>query len=109
MTWHKPHNISGTIHCGDRLDDVCDIYREILGSDEIDLIGHFTGAVSVYGQAPHVTFITTGFDIHDAFFFVQGDRSAWLAFAAKLELAFDHTAIPYSLRVHNVTANVPPK
>ena len=105
MSWHKPYNISGTIQCGDRLDDICDIYREITKSDDVGLIGHFTGAISVYGQSPTVTFMTGGFDVHDAYFFVQGDRSNWLAFASKLGAALNRNAISHSLRVHAVTEN----
>gem|GEM_PF-4284648 len=72
MSWHKPHNISGTIHCGDRLDDMCNIYRRVLESDDVFLIGHFTGAVSVCGHSQTITLITTGLDVHDAYYFCAG-------------------------------------
>ena len=104
MSWHKPHNISGTIHCDDRLDDICDVYRELIESVDVGLIGHFTGAISVIGQSPTVSFMTCGFDMHDAYYLVDGERSDWIEFTAKLEAAFDLNGISYSLRVHDPIA-----
>lgn len=108
MGWHKPHNISGTIHCGDRIGDMCSLYRHLIGSNDVGAIGHYTGAVSIYGASPVVTFITTGFDVHEAYFYVQGERRQWPSFAERLEEELDFNNVPYSLVVHEKSATHSP-
>lgn len=105
MSWHKPYNISGGIRCGDRLEQICTLYRELLDTDQIGVIGHYTGAFSVYGHSPEVSFITTGFETHDAYYLAAGERSAWLAFADRLKEALTRHDFPHELLVHEETVN----
>lgn len=105
MSWHKPYNISGVICCGERLDEICALYRELLDTADVGIIGHFTGAMSVYGHSPNVYFVTTGFETHDAYYHVAGERPAWLAFAARLEAALTRHDFPHELIVHDETVN----
>jgi hypothetical protein len=42
--WHRRYNVSGTVHCdGRRLDDWCRVLRALLRTDDVGVMGYFTG------------------------------------------------------------------
>jgi hypothetical protein len=109
--WDRRYNISGTLHCGtsieaddvvspSRVEDWCGILRAVLQTDNIGILGHMTGAVSVYAASPVAFVVSSGWEIHNFWAFVPGERANWLRFGELLESALTEAAVPYSLIVH---------
>jgi hypothetical protein len=99
--WHRRYNVSGTVHCGDRVEDWCRVLRGVLQTEEVGRIGHFTGAVSVLASSLVADVVSCGFDLHEFWALASGERADWLRFAATLESALTAAALPYSLVVHD--------
>lgn len=100
--WHRCYNVSGNVHCGERIDDWCRVLRNVFQTDEIGTIGHFTGAVSVFVCSPIGDLVSCGQDLHEFWALVSGERADWLRFAAILESALTAAALPYALTVHDL-------
>ena len=98
--WHRRYNVSGTVHCGGRVENWCRVLRAVLKTDEVGTIGHFTGAVSVLALSPVTDVVSCGFEVHEFWALVPGERADWLRFAASLESALATAQLPYSLVVH---------
>ncbi len=113
MSWHKPYNVSGTIHCGGRyegwtrvsmgrVEDWCGVLRAILRTDNVGTVSHFTGAVSVFGSSPVASVVSCGFEVHDFWALVPGGRAEWERFGRSLECALTSAGLPFALLVHEV-------
>jgi hypothetical protein len=98
--WHRRYNVSGTVHCGDRVEDWCRVLRAVLRTDQVGAIGHSTGAVSVFASSPVADVVSCGFEVHELWALVPGDRADGLRFAAALESALSAVELPYSVVVH---------
>jgi hypothetical protein len=109
MAAWKPYNVSGTIHVGDDINDLFCTALEVLQTEEIAVIGHYTGATTVGGRSQRAWFQSTGFDLHEFHALVAGERDQWLAFAADLEACLDRQGLPYNVTVHEKIVNVPPE
>ena len=105
MGWHRPYNISGTIHCDDRLEELCDLVSQVLGTPDVGFISHFNGAITICGQGSSALFISSGFGLHLFYAHVAGNRPRWAAFAITLEEALTFNNFAYSIRVHDNTIN----
>ncbi len=103
--WYKAFNITGTVQCGERLDEWCALLNEVLKTDNVGIIGHFTGANTVCAGSNFGYLISTGFDIHDFLGYVPGEHGAWLQFGQTLEAALRDHGFPYSLVVHECIMN----
>src|SRR5687767_1647174 len=99
--WHRRYNVSGTVHCGARVDDWCRVLRSVLQTDEVGTIGHFTGAVSVLAFSSVADVVSCGFDVHEFRALARGDGADWIRFAATLEAALLTAQLPHSLTVHD--------
>ncbi len=64
------------------------------------IIGHFTGATSVIGWSPVAQVISCGFDVHEFYALVAGERSGWLRFGDALGSALAGAGLPYAPLVH---------
>jgi hypothetical protein len=111
MSWHKPYNISGTVHCGGRYDgwarvsigrveDWCGVLRAVLRTDNVGIVSHFTGAISVFGSSLVASVVSSGFEVHDFWALVPGGRAEWECFASELESGLSCVSIPFALLVH---------
>jgi hypothetical protein len=98
--WHRRYNVSGTIHCGDRVEDWCKVLRGVLQTEEVGTIGHYTGAVSALASSPVADVVSCGFEVHEFWALAPGERAAWLRFTVALESALTAAGLPYSLAVH---------
>lgn len=101
MAWNKPYNISGSIHIGARVDPWCDVLRTLLRTKDVGVIGHYTGAFSVCAWPPRALVFSSGFDLHDLYVLVSGEKATWRSFANHLEVALTLAAFPYALIVHD--------
>jgi hypothetical protein len=99
--WHRRYNVSGTVHLGDCVEDWCGVLRRVLQTDEVGAIGHFTGAVSVLASSPVADVVSCGFEVHEVWALVPGERPDWLRFAEGLESALAAAKLSYSLVVHD--------
>ena len=106
MHW-KPHNITGTIHCGNREKELCNVIGQLLDTNSTLVIGHYTGAMSVVGDNDSVLFMSCGFEVHDFWVLVQGEGPAWIEFANRLEVALNCANFPFTIRVHDYVVNGP--
>jgi hypothetical protein len=93
--------VSGTVHCGNRLEDWCRVLRGVLRTDAVAMLGHYTGAVSVYAFSPVADVVSCGFEIHEAWVLAPGDRSDWVRFTEILGSALTAAGLPHSLVVHD--------
>ncbi|MCA9068105.1 MAG: hypothetical protein KDA84_04245 [Planctomycetaceae bacterium] len=107
MSWHKPYNISGTIHVEDRLEVLMEVVGQVLRipTESVGLIGHFTGATTIIGQGDVGMLISTGFDLQNFYALVLGDRKNWINFARQLGELLTMADFPYSVTVHQVIIN----
>jgi hypothetical protein len=92
--------VSGTVHCGGRVEDWCRVLRELLRTDSVGAIGHITGAVSVLAFSPVADVVSDGFEGHEFWALAPGERDNWLRFGASLASALAAAGLPYSLVVH---------
>ena len=99
--WHRRYNVSGTVHCGGRVEDWCRLLRCALQTDEVGTIGHFTGAVSVLAFSPVADVVSCGFEVHEVYALAPGERGCWRRFAAMLGAALTAADLPHSLVVHD--------
>jgi hypothetical protein len=99
-TWHRQYNVSGTVHCDHRLDDWCAVLCCLLHTDDVGVIGHYTGAVSVFAFSPVADIVSCGFDIHDFWALVHGDPAGWRQFSDSLSSALTAAKLRYSQTVH---------
>src|SRR4051812_26964162 len=106
MSWHKPYNISGTIHCENRLGELCELLGALLQTTNVGIIGHFTGATTVAASSPIALVLTSGFDLHDVYVLVPGDPENWTRFGNRLEQELLRLGFPFSLVVHPITVNL---
>jgi hypothetical protein len=97
--WYKAFNITGTVHCGQRLEEWCDLLRSLIQT-EVCVMGHMTGAITIGAESPIANFLSTGHDVHQFLFFVLGEHDAWVRFGQKLEESLTHHAFPFSLTVY---------
>jgi hypothetical protein len=111
MPWHKPYNISGTVHCGGRyngwarvsmgrVEDWCGVLRAVLQTENVGIVSHFTGAISVFGSSPVASVVSSGFEVHDFWALVPGGRGEWECFGSELECALSSAGLPFALLVH---------
>lgn len=103
--WWKPYNVSGTIHCGDRHGELISVVGEILGTEEMAIIGYSTGATTVGGKTDRARFQATGIDVLEFYAEVSGEHAQWLAFGRELEERLTLAEFPCSITVHNETIN----
>ena len=99
--WHRRYNVPGTVHCGDRVDDWCQVLRGVLQTEEVGTIGHYTGAVSVFAFSPVADVASCGFEFHEFWALARGDQAGRLRFAAALESALTAAELPHSLVAHD--------
>jgi hypothetical protein len=100
--WHRRYNVSGTIHCGQSVEDWCRVLRIALRTNDVVTIGHYTGALSVFASSTIADIASCGFAVHDFWALAHGERTNWLAFAVSLESALATLEMPYSLVVHEM-------
>jgi hypothetical protein len=98
--WHRRYNVSGSVHCGWRVEDWCSVLRGLLKTEEVGAIGHITGAVSVFAMSPIADVVSCGFEVHEFWALAPGQRVDWFRFAASLESALAAAKMPHSLVVH---------
>lgn len=100
--WHRRYNVSGTIHCGGRVDDWCCVLRKVLQTDNVGAIGHFTGEFSVMGFSPVADVVSSGGEVHDMWALCPGRRADWERFAQSLGTVLQAADLSFSLVVHDV-------
>ncbi len=105
MGWWKPYNVSGTILIGNRLTTMCTLLRELLKTDQVERVEHFTGATTIACQSEIAEFISTGFERHEFYAHVFGIEVCWKRFAEDLEGGFLFANFPYSIVVHDQIIN----
>lgn len=116
--WDRRYNVSGAIVFGGHhkngvathatsVDDWCGVLRCVLQTDLVGMIGHFTGAVSVYASAPAASVVSSGFDEHDFWAMVSGERAQWIAFATSLQSALRVAEIRHSVSVQDTVQVLP--
>jgi hypothetical protein len=105
--WHRLYNVSGTVHCADRLDSWCEILRDALQLEYVSYISHMTGAVSIIAYSPIADVASSGHDVHNVFALVHGDRSQWLRFVVSLQSALGGVNVQYSLIMHDSVKSLP--
>ena len=116
--WDRRYNVSGAIVFGAHhkngvathatsVDDWCGVLRCVLKTDDVGMIGHFTGAVSVYASAPVASVVSSGFDEHGFRAMVSGERAHWIAFASSLQSALRAAEIQHSVSVHSTVQVLP--
>ena len=86
VAWHRRYNVSGTAHCGDRLEDWCRVLRTLLGTADVGTIGHYSGAVSVFASSPVADLVSCGFERNDVCALASGHSGDWVHFRNAMRL-----------------------
>lgn len=111
MPWHNPYNVSGTVHGGGcyegrarvsmgHVEDWCGVLRAVLRTDNVGIVSHFTGAVSVFGSSSVASVVSSGFEVRDFWALVPGGRAEWERFGSALEAALTAAGLPFALFVY---------
>jgi hypothetical protein len=100
--WHRRYNVSGTVHCdGRRLDDWCRVLRALLRTDDVGVMGYFTGQTGVFAFSSIADVVSAGSGVHEFHALVHGEPAGWSEFADALGSALSMESLPYSLVVHD--------
>ncbi|QEL20881.1 hypothetical protein [Limnoglobus roseus] len=99
--WHRRYNVSGTVHVGESVENWCRLLRQVLQTDDVAIIGHYSGAVSVFAFSPVADVVSCGHKDHDFWALVPGERSDWQQFAVTLAASLNAAGLPRSLVVHD--------
>jgi hypothetical protein len=105
--WNRQYNISGSVHCDANVEAWCDVLRQVLRTNDVGIISHFTGAVSVFAESSIGFVASSGFDNHDFCALVPGNRANWLRVAVSMEVSLTAAGVPYSLEVHDSLLTLP--
>jgi hypothetical protein len=99
--WHRRYNVSGKVHCADRLDHWCAVLRDVLQLDDVSYISHMTGAVTIFAFSPIADVASSGSDVHYVHALAHGERPMWVRFVATLKSALAGIQMESSLMVHD--------
>jgi hypothetical protein len=105
--WHRRYNVSGKVHCADRLDDWCAVLRDVLQLDDVSYISHMTGEVTIFAFSPIADVASSGSDPHYVYALAHGERPMWIRFFAILRSALAANQMESSLMVHDAVATLP--
>lgn len=105
--WHRRYNVSATVQCDDRLDDWCEVLRDVLRLDDVSYISHMTGDVTIFAFSPIADVASSGRDVHYVYALAHGERPMWLRFAGTLESALGALRMECSLIVHDTVEALP--
>ena len=105
--WHRRYNVSGTVHCPHRLEQWCEVLREVLQLDDVSYISHMTGEVTIFAFTPIADVASSGEDVHYVHALAHGERPMWARFVAALEAALAVIRMECSLTAHNAVETLP--
>ncbi len=106
-TWHRRYNVSGTVHCGNRLDRWCAILRDVLAVDDVSFISHMTGDDSIIVLSTVADVASSGNDVHFIHAYVHGEHPTWIRFVAAMKAALYKNNMECSLTAHDSVENLP--
>lgn len=104
MSWHKPYNISGTIHVEDRLDELFGVFQEVIPG-HLELIGTYIGEFIISGGSKDTHMMSHGDEVREFYVRVAEEGPRLISFANRLEDCLNLADFPYTLVVHDKIVN----